>query len=163
MCVIALVAVAPCQCFSPGGNQTISPGLISSIGPPSRCTQPQPKVTIRVCPSGCVCHAVREPGSNVTLAPATRAGLGAVNSGSTRTGPVNQSAGPLPEGFEPLRVISIARGPLVVSEQACCALLALQPAALQSSLSGVTGSSRMCLPVAWYMAFVIAGATPTMA
>ena len=53
--------------------------------------------------------AVREPGSNVTLAPLTRAGLGAVNSGSTRTVPVNQSAGPLPEGFEPLRVISIAR------------------------------------------------------
>ena len=34
MCVIAVVGVAPCQCFSPGGNQTTSPGRISSIGPP---------------------------------------------------------------------------------------------------------------------------------
>ena len=39
MCVIAVVGVAPCQCFSPGGNQTTSPGRISSIGPPQRCTQ----------------------------------------------------------------------------------------------------------------------------
>src|SRR2546426_398437 len=26
MCVIALVGVAPCQCFSPGGHETTSPG-----------------------------------------------------------------------------------------------------------------------------------------
>ncbi len=26
MCVIAVVGAAPCQCFSPGGNQTTSPG-----------------------------------------------------------------------------------------------------------------------------------------
>ena len=77
--------VAPCQCFSPGANQTTSPGRISSTGPPSRWTQPQPAVTISVCPSGCVCHAVRAPGSNVTLAPRTRAGSGGWNSGSTRT------------------------------------------------------------------------------
>jgi len=42
MCVMAVVGVAPCQCFSPGKNQTTSPGRISSIGPPSRRTQPQP-------------------------------------------------------------------------------------------------------------------------
>src|SRR5258708_33374477 len=48
MCVIAAVAVAPCQCFSPGGNQTTSPGRMSSIGPPQRWTRPQPAVTIRV-------------------------------------------------------------------------------------------------------------------
>src|SRR5437667_30547 len=71
MCVIAVVAVAPCQCFSPGGIQTTSPGRISSLGPPSRCAHPQPAVTISVWPSGCVCHAVRAPGSKVTLAPAT--------------------------------------------------------------------------------------------
>src|SRR5271157_2556569 len=35
---------------------------ISSTGPPQRCTRPQPAVTMRVCPSGCVCHAVRAPG-----------------------------------------------------------------------------------------------------
>src|SRR5213082_3078270 len=32
MCVIAVVGVAPCQCFSPGANQTTSPGRIFSIG-----------------------------------------------------------------------------------------------------------------------------------
>ena len=30
---MAVVGVAPCQCFSPGANQTTSPGRISSIGP----------------------------------------------------------------------------------------------------------------------------------
>src|SRR5205809_3881899 len=76
MCVIAVVAVAPCQCFSPGENQMTSPGRISSLGPPQRCAQPQPAVTINVWPSGWVCQAVRAPGSKVTLAPATRAGSG---------------------------------------------------------------------------------------
>jgi len=38
----------------------------------------------------------------------TRAGSGAFNSGSTRTEPVKYSAGPLPEGCETLRLISIA-------------------------------------------------------
>src|SRR5438552_4228527 len=107
MCVMAVVAVAPCQCFSPGANHTQSPGRISSLGPSQRCAQPQPAVTIKFWPSGWVCHAVRAPGSKVTLAPATRAGSGASNSGSIRTAPVNQSAGPLPEGREPLRLISI--------------------------------------------------------
>jgi hypothetical protein len=40
--VIAVVAVAPCQCFSSGENQTTSPGRTTSTGPPSRWTQPQP-------------------------------------------------------------------------------------------------------------------------
>src|SRR6185369_3403202 len=106
-CVIAVAGDAPCQCFSLGGNQTTSPGRISSTGPPSRCTNPAPSVTISVWPSGCVCHAVRAPGSNVTLAPAARAGAGAANSGSIRTVPVNQSAGPLLEGCEPARVTFI--------------------------------------------------------
>src|SRR5438552_8558220 len=106
-CVIAVVDVAPCQCFSPGGNHTQSPGRISSMGPPQRCAQPQPAVTIKVWPSGCVCHAVRAPGSKVTLAQDRRAGSGASNSGSIRTAPVNQSAGPLAEGREPLLLMSI--------------------------------------------------------
>jgi hypothetical protein len=45
--------------------------------------------------------------SKVTLAPETRAGVGASNSGWIRTVPVNQSAGPLPDGCEPLRLVSI--------------------------------------------------------
>jgi len=44
-------------------------------------------------------------GSKVTLAQATRAGSGAVNSGSMRTVPVNHSAGPLVEACVPLRLI----------------------------------------------------------
>jgi hypothetical protein len=50
---------------------------------------------------GAVCQAVRAPGSNVTLVPLTRAGSGALNSGSMRTVPVNHFAGPLPEGCVP--------------------------------------------------------------
>src|SRR6266404_4872578 len=107
ICVMAVVGDAPCQCFSPGANQTTSPGRISSIGPPSRCAQPQPNVTINVCPSGWVCHAVRAPGPNVTLAPRTRAGSGASNRGSMRTLPVNQSAGPFVDSCEPFRFISM--------------------------------------------------------
>jgi len=73
ICVIAVTGEAPCQCFSPGPNPTTSPGRTSSTGPPSRCTQPNPAVTISVCPSGCVCHAVLAPGSKVTAFPAARA------------------------------------------------------------------------------------------
>jgi hypothetical protein len=73
MCVMAVVGVAPCQCLSFGGHQTTSPGRISTFGPPSLCTHPHPEVTIRVCPSGCLCQAVRAPGSNVTIAPPARA------------------------------------------------------------------------------------------
>jgi hypothetical protein len=105
--VMAVVAVAPCQCFSPGGIQTTSPGRISSTGPPQRCAKPQPAVTIRIWPSGWECHAVLDPGSNVTLAPTTRAGSFAWNSGSMRTAPVKYSVDPLVEGSEPLRLISI--------------------------------------------------------
>src|ERR671937_678667 len=108
ICVIAVVGVAPCQCFSLGGNQTTSPGRISSIEPPSRCAQPTPDVTINVWPNGCVCQAVRAPGSNVTLAPRTRAGSGASNSGSIRTLPVNQSEDPLLELCEPALLILIS-------------------------------------------------------
>src|SRR6266550_1642071 len=105
MCVIAVVGDAPCQCFSLAGNQTMSPGRISSIAPPSRCARPNPVVTISVWPNGCVCHAVRAPGSNVTLAPAVRAGAFAENSGSMRTVPVNHSGGPLLEGCDPTLVM----------------------------------------------------------
>src|SRR5579883_2919485 len=56
MCVIAATGVAPCQCFSPGANQTTSPGRISAIGPPSRCAQPQPAVTMSIWPSAWHTH-----------------------------------------------------------------------------------------------------------
>src|SRR5207247_2809 len=107
MCVIAVAGAAPCQCFSLGGNQITSPGRISSIGPPSRCTRPQPAVTMSVWLNGCVCHNVRAPGSKVPLEAEARAGAFAWNNGSTRTVPVNQSADPLLDGCEPLFLISI--------------------------------------------------------
>src|SRR5207244_4456331 len=71
------------------------------------CTSPQPDVTMSVWPSGCVCQLLRAHGSNVTLAPRAREGSGASNSGSTRTVPVKYSAGPLAEGREPFRLMSI--------------------------------------------------------
>src|SRR5215831_3317946 len=108
MCVMAVAGVAPCQCFSPGGHQTTSPGRIFSIAPPQLCTRPQPSVTMRLWPSGCVCHAVRAPGSNVTRTASARAGAGVWNRGSTLTEPVKFSAGPLPEACEPLLWISIS-------------------------------------------------------
>src|SRR5262245_45706639 len=108
MCVTPVMAVAPCQCFSPGENQITSPGLICSIGPPQRCARPQPDVTIKVCPRGWVCHAVRAPGSNVTLALTARPGAIASNRGSMRTLPVKYSADPFRGGCDPLFLISIA-------------------------------------------------------
>ena len=50
---------------------------------------------------------MRAPGSKVTVALRTRAGSGASNNGSMRTAPVKYSAGPFPEGREPLRLISM--------------------------------------------------------
>jgi hypothetical protein len=58
----------------------------------------------------------RAPGSKVTAAPPTRAGAGAAKSGSMRTVPVNQSTGPLPDAFDPARVISIVVLPSVCGE-----------------------------------------------
>ena len=52
ICVMAVFGPAPCQCFSPGANQMTSPGLISSTGPPRRCTRPRPDVTSSVWPRG---------------------------------------------------------------------------------------------------------------
>jgi hypothetical protein len=43
VCVKAVVGEALCQCFSPVGNHTTSPGSISSMGTPHRCTHPKPE------------------------------------------------------------------------------------------------------------------------
>src|SRR6516162_1837314 len=107
MWLMPVVAVAPCQCFSPGRHMTTSPARISLLGPPQHCTQPQPAVTISLWPSGWACHAVRAPGSNVTNAAETREGSVAWNSGSIRTLPLKYSAGPLAEDCEPLRLSSM--------------------------------------------------------
>src|SRR5438309_11348604 len=104
MCVIAVVGTAPCQCFTRGGMRTTSPGRISWTGPAHCWTRPTPAVTIRIWPTGCVCHAERAPGSNVTEPADMRDGDVAGKSGSTRTEPVKNCAGPLFEGCEPLRL-----------------------------------------------------------
>src|SRR3954465_12605041 len=96
--LMPVVAVAPCQCFSPGGQITTSPGRISRFGPSAHFTQPQPAVTISPWPSGCVCQALRGPGPEVTSEADTRDGSSAGNNGPIRTLPVNQSPGPLLEG-----------------------------------------------------------------
>src|SRR5437016_13515745 len=82
-----------------------SPGRISCLGSPQHCVQPTPEITISVWPRGWVCQLLRAPGSNVTSPPVTRLGSGFWNSGSTRTAPVKYSAGPLPDGFDPARVM----------------------------------------------------------
>jgi hypothetical protein len=63
--------------------------------------------TMSVWPNGWVCHAVRAPGSKVTAAPATRAGSRRLKQRVDSHGPVNQSGGPLADGCEPARLMSI--------------------------------------------------------
>src|SRR5581483_3397959 len=101
---MAVLSVGPCQCFLQGGQVMTSPGRISSFGSPQHCVQPRPAVTISVCPHGCVCHALRAPGSKVTLAPLNCAGPGDWNSGSMRTAPVKYPAGPLLAPCDPFRL-----------------------------------------------------------
>src|SRR5207302_6379103 len=60
-----------------------------------------------LCPSGWVCHAVRAPGSNVTLPAETRLGSCTGKSGSIRTAPVKYSGGPGRDACDPPRVICI--------------------------------------------------------
>ncbi len=69
---------APCQWSSPGSKKTLSPGRMTSTGPPRRWQRPTPSVTWMFWPSGCVCQAVRAPGVKWTLAAATRDGADGV-------------------------------------------------------------------------------------
>src|SRR2546430_4847377 len=104
---MAFVAAAPCQCFTPGGVHMTSPGLTSCFAPPSCCTQPVPAVTIKIWPSGWVCHAERAPGSNVTEPTEILDGSFGANKGSTRTAPVKYCSAPLFDVCAPLRVMTI--------------------------------------------------------
>src|SRR5947209_16731657 len=111
MCTMPVFGPAPCQCFSPGGIHTVSPALISRIGPPFACTRPTPEMTCSVCPSGWVCHAVRAPGSKLTRPARMHAGAGASMIGSCHTTPVNESFGCRRVGTDPLALISIGLPP----------------------------------------------------
>src|SRR5438105_15646546 len=126
ICVIAVVGIAPCQCFSLGGNQTTSPGRISSTGPPSRCAHPRPEVTINVWPSGCVCQAVRAHGSNVTLAQRTLAGSRGSNNVCIHTLSVHHFADPS-YSSQLSRECRSADEAVVVEDAAACVLTRFIP------------------------------------
>src|SRR5579875_532194 len=92
-------------------------------------------------------HAVRAPGSKVTLAPETSAGSGASKSGSMRTLPVNHSAGPFLDACEPALLISICPPPQLLCTPEPLDFNKRQPRAksLMATLSkpaGALGSDR---------------------
>src|SRR5581483_11405278 len=118
MWLMRLVAVAPCQCFTAGGIQTTSPGLISRRSPCHSCTQPTPEVTISVWPAGWVCQAVRAQGSNVTRPPVAWVCSVASKRGSITTEPVKLGVAPLAEGRELFGVTSMA-DPLLMGTPVC--------------------------------------------
>src|SRR3982074_61313 len=100
MCVMRVVALAPCQCFWRRGFGPRPP--FESPAPGYPLLHPsRPLSDNRVWPSGCECQAVRALGSNVTRAPAARDGSAAENSGSMRHAPVKDPAFPWFDGSEP--------------------------------------------------------------
>ena len=88
-----------------GGKPNRVPGVTSERALPSLCTQPRPETTIKICPAGCVCHAVRPPGSKVTIPTATRLGASDAIRPSRRTVPEKLSAGATVDGMEPALLI----------------------------------------------------------
>src|ERR1700704_1076324 len=107
-CVTAVAGVAPCQCFSPGENQTTSPGpnLLNAAAfalSPATASRDDESLTERM---------------RVPCSPRVRleSYAGTLNkrgipvpekSGSIRTVPVNQSDGLFADGCVPTRLISI--------------------------------------------------------
>jgi len=89
---------APCQCHSPGGVCTTSPGWISATASPRDWTSPIPSTTYSVWPTACACHAVRAPGENRTAFTRIREGSAPLAITSNHTSPVKRSAGPLVVG-----------------------------------------------------------------
>jgi len=63
--------------FFTGQNPHHVARRISRTGPPLVWTRPTPEMTYSVWPSGCVCHAVRAPGSKDTRVETIRAGAAA--------------------------------------------------------------------------------------
>ena len=50
-CVMAVVGAAPCQCLTPGGHETTSPGRITCIGLPHSCVRPTPEINDQALPA----------------------------------------------------------------------------------------------------------------
>jgi len=100
---MAVVRMAPCQCFSPGENQTtvagsdLLDGSAFSLHPAAAGP-----LQVMFCPRGCVCHASSSAWLKSLHWRHSRApDQVPENSGSTRTVPVNHSDDPLVEGCEP--------------------------------------------------------------
>ena len=98
MCVIAMVGDAPCQCFSPGGNQTTSPGRISSTGPPRAAPAAAGRHDQRLAqrvrvPRGACPRLERDSRATDACRPLPW------NGASIRTVPVNHSSGPLADAW----------------------------------------------------------------
>src|SRR6476619_651288 len=72
-----------------------SPGRMTVTSPPRDWMSPMPSVTCRVCPTACLCQAVRAQGANRTVFTRTREGSSPLMMTSNQTSPVNISAGPL--------------------------------------------------------------------
>ena len=73
ICVIAVVGVAPCQCFSPGENHTTSPGRPNFLSRAARALNPAETrrddqgLTERMCvPSGAGSRLERDAGASHT-------------------------------------------------------------------------------------------------
>ncbi len=58
---------APCQCSSPGGVHTVSPGVRLMTAPSRETTRPAPSVQNNVWPRTWECQLVRAPGVNRTM------------------------------------------------------------------------------------------------
>ena len=107
MCVMAVVGVAPCQCFSPGGTNDVAgadflDGAARALRPAAAGGDDQRLAERMRVPGGARAGLEGDAG-----AAARAPGSGGSKSGSMRTVPVNQSAGPLPEGWVPLRLMSM--------------------------------------------------------
>jgi hypothetical protein len=85
-----------------------SAGWMGSTGPPQRCTRPEPRCHDRGLSEWVRVPAGPSPGFERYDGGTARAGFVGSNSGSIRTAPVKYSASALPDGCEPLRLISIS-------------------------------------------------------
>ena len=108
---MAVVGEAPCQCFSPGGHQTTSPGRIVRALPALALHQAAASGHDQVLPEGMRVPRRARAGLERDAVDERPRRLDGRNRGSRRTAPLNVSAGPFAEGREPLRWISMCGHP----------------------------------------------------
>lgn len=189
MCVILVVAVAPCQCFDPAGSTRHRlRGILGLDDPIVDSSRSQPSRSASDPAGGCAMPSERRPRTYAAVRHARR--RVSVQQGFNAHGPCEGLGWSLPGRLgatsrdpdclrRPARSRSeqsnrhdrcheqchfgspdwVSSGTAFRSASAAC----VSSRGVQSSVSGVTGSSRMRLPVAWKTAFTIAGGTPTIA